>query len=78
VRIQTVHLDDNELPRLIDATLTMREAAMITKAFGRLSPNAAREQGFDPEITSTVYDKLTGVFNAFYEDGVDGYLKADR
>lgn len=78
MRIQTVHLDDNELPNLITATLTLREAAMIAKAFGPLSSDSAREQGLDWEVTSTVYDKLTGVFNAFYEDGVDGYFKADR
>lgn len=75
MKIQSVEFDDNEMPRLVTARLTLREAAMIAIVFGRLSPASAREQGLDPEVTGTVHDKLTGVFNAYYEDGVDGYLR---
>ncbi|WP_431897894.1 hypothetical protein [Nonomuraea sp. bgisy101] len=77
MKIQSIHFDDNEMPRLVTAKLTIREAAMITKAFGRLSPTSASEQGLDHEVTRAVYDSLTSVFNAYYEDGLNDFLRAE-
>ena len=79
MKINTIQFGDNEKPAKVTATFTIREAAMIAKAFGRLSPTSATEAGLDPSATSSTYDALTGVFNAYYEDGLNDYLRgADR
>jgi hypothetical protein len=72
VKIKSIELE-NSLPVRIVVELTVEEAAQIAKWTGSLSPVT----GMTGE-TSELYGALTGsVFNRFWDDGVDGYLRGE-
>jgi hypothetical protein len=72
VKITRIDLEDGR-PVRITAELTVEEAAQIAKWTGSLSPVT----GMTGE-TSELYGALTGsVFNRFWDDGVDGYLRGE-
>lgn len=61
----------NDEPVAITVVLTTAEAAAIAKWAGSLTPNTA-------ETSSLYLCLMSGLFNRFYEDGVDGYLAGDQ
>lgn len=72
MKIKSIELE-NSLPVRIVVELTVEEAAQIAKWTGSLSPVT----GMTGE-TSELYGALTGsVFNRFWDDGVDGYLRGE-
>ncbi len=70
--IRTIELENGK-PTKIVAELTVEEVAQIAKWAGSLSPATG---GTDE--TSELYEAATGdLFNRFWEDGVDGFLRGD-
>jgi len=51
--------------------LTIEEAAWIAKTGSTVSPAS------QPVVSGMASDLNTGVFNPFWEDGVDGCLRGD-
>lgn len=71
---------ENGKPVMVTVEMTIGEAAAIAKIFGGLSHNTFTEKV--PALTSgehdEVYSCLVGeVFNRFWDDGVDGFLRGD-
>ena len=77
MKIRNIQLDDNELPETVTVEMTIGEAAFIAKVCGGLSRNTAIEQhGPIGAHHDDIYDSLTGgLFNRFWEDGIDDALR---
>lgn len=74
VRIVNIAFDADEQPSEITLTLSIKDAALITKHAGMVSPAQVIPADASPAL-SEFYDCLIGrVFNNHWEDGVDGYL----
>lgn len=71
VKIKTIHLDERGKPTSVVAELSVEEAAWISKTTGTLSPDR------HPQAAGMSGDLDTTIFNPFWEDGVDGYLRGD-
>lgn len=76
MKIKTIELADG-LPSEITVVMTEREAALIARLIG---PTTATErnkiQHDGGAVGNNVYAALTGgVFNRFYDSGVDGVLR---
>lgn len=70
-----VETEEGAVPDEVTVTLTIREAAFLTRLTGRLNDLEANEvlPGGDEELRS-IYETLTGsVFNPYWDDGVDGW-----
>lgn len=68
MRITRIDLE-NGRPVRVAAELSADEAAHLTRLTGKQSD----------DLSADVYDCLTGeLFNRFYGDGVDGYLRGDE
>lgn len=64
---------ENGKPTKIVAELTIEQAAQISKWTGSLSPATGGN-----DETGAMYEALSGdLFNRFWDDGVDGYLRGD-
>jgi hypothetical protein len=62
MRVDSITFDGDE-PATVTVTMTVAEAATVTKVFGRTVPTT--------EESSAVYHALTSMlFNAYWEDGV--------
>lgn len=71
-----MEFDSEQQPAEVTVTMTTREAALLTKHCGRQSAVTAGENYGG---TSALYDTLTSyVFNAYWDDGVDGYLAGEQ
>lgn len=65
---------ENGKPTKIVAELTVEQAAQIAKWTGSLSPATSPS----PNETTAMYNALAGdLFNRFWDDGIDGYLRGD-
>lgn len=75
MRVTNLSFDKNEQPSEVTIVMSVDEAAHLAKHCGKLAP--ATVQPPDSYFaTSGLYRCLTGmVFNAYWEDGVDDYLR---
>lgn len=63
MKIESIRFGDDE-PAEVTVTMTIAEAAAVTKVFGRLVPT--------PDVASGIYSVFTSMlFNAYWEDGVE-------
>lgn len=70
VKINNIELEDGK-PVRITAELSIEEAAQIARWTGRLTTEQTSQ-------TREIYDSLVGdVFNRYWSDGVDGYMRGD-
>jgi hypothetical protein len=68
VKIHTIHLDDEDMPASIVATLTATEAAFLQRVVGGMPCGEIDRLG-----VSGVYEPLSRVFNSFYDGGVEDF-----
>jgi len=74
MRIKNISLDDEEMPEIILAELTIKELALIHFLVGGLRPDQLNEAlGFDYKISSDIFNGACQVFNRFWDDGVNEY-----
>ena len=80
MKIMQITLDDDQMPTQIVAELSLDEAVVLAKMTGKYSSLAAGEEfGDRAECTTSVYDALTGgVFNRFWDDGVNEAARSPR
>lgn len=80
MKVKRIDLDDEEMPETALVELSHDEAAYLALLLGQ--QNGASAEQVAPggsRLGSAVYEGLTGgLFNRFYEDGVDGALAALR
>ncbi|MGW2384380.1 hypothetical protein [Streptomyces sp. NPDC001658] len=80
MKVKRIDLSDEEFPECVTVELTHDEATFLAVLLGKL--NGTREEEImkgGSELGSRIYWGLAGgVFNRFYEDGVDGALQAVR
>jgi hypothetical protein len=80
MKVKRIDLDDNEMPDHVLVELTHDEAVFVALLVGRMNGAAAEETlpGGAALVTS-LHDGLTGgLFNRFYEDGVQDAARAVR
>lgn len=64
MRVLSIELDTDELPVEVTVRMSRAEATLIASYVGQLTPSTATSHG--------IYDALVGgVFNRFWEDGLD-------
>jgi hypothetical protein len=75
MKLKGIKYNKKEGPETITVTMTLDEAAFITKATGKLNYDAANAilPGSGP-VVSEIWNCLVSVFNRHWDDGVDGYL----
>lgn len=73
MKVKQISLDDEELPETVTVELTHDEAVFLAVFLGRLNGEQEEEvMKGGSEIGSGIYHGLAGgVFNRFYENGVD-------
>lgn len=70
MKIKGIHLDAEEMPQEIEVIMTIDEAAAIAQWTGKLTPST--------QVTSEIYSALVGgVFNRYWEDGLEGHVRGD-
>ncbi|GII83339.1 hypothetical protein Ssi03_13290 [Sphaerisporangium siamense] len=69
MKIRTIHLDDEGLPSSLKLTMTVAEAAFLTRVIGRMNVNEITHVG----MTQESYGELAGLFNRFYDGGVHDF-----
>lgn len=75
MKIRGIEFDDDQNPAAVTVTMTVDEAAQVTKVCGQLS---AVTEPPASAATSALYLTMTGyLFNAYWENGVDGCLRGD-
>lgn len=77
MRLKSIWFDDNQRPATVTVEMTVREAAWLARFNGRLSAAAVDEilPGFREE-SSAIYSALVGgLFNRFWDDGVNEALR---
>lgn len=68
-------------PKTVTVKMSLDEAAAIAKTFGTMSLNGFREKfpTLPDDTNSEIYGCLVGeLFNRFWDDGVDGYIRGDE
>lgn len=66
MKINSITLDEDELPSEIAVTMTIAEAVMIAKYVGNLTPT--------PDVARSLYSALVGsVINRFWDDGLEHF-----
>lgn len=80
MKVKRIDLDDEEMPERVTVELSHDEATFLAVFLGKL--NGAQEEEAmkgGSALGSGIYWGLAGgVFNRFYEDGVDGAVRAAR
>lgn len=72
MKLHQIRFDDAARPEEITVTLSLAEAAAITRLFGALNDYGLAKLGLDAH---DIYDVLTGaVLNAYWDNGVDDVL----
>ncbi|MGY4902585.1 hypothetical protein [Streptomyces sp. 900116325] len=78
MKVKRIDLDDEEMPERVLVELSHDEAAYLALLLGKQNGNdmnAVTPGGV--RLGGAVYEGLTsGLFNRFYEDGVDGAVEA--
>ncbi|MCX5584295.1 hypothetical protein [Streptomyces erythrochromogenes] len=80
MKVKRIDLDDDEMPERVLVELSHDEATYLATLLGKQNHNDGEAvlQG-GAALGGAVYDGLTGgIFNRFYEDGVDGAVVAMR
>jgi len=80
VKVKRIDLDDEEMPESVTLELTHDEAVFLAVCLGRLNGEQEEEilKG-GSVLGSALYHGLAGgVFNRFYEDGVEDAAQAVR
>lgn len=80
MKVKRIDLDDQEMPETIQVEMTHDEATFLASLLGKQNGHDANAvlPGGD-RLNTAVYEGLTfGVFNRFYEDGVDGAVENVR
>ena len=80
MKVKRIDLDDEEMPECIQVELSHDEAVYVALLIGKQTGTASENtMPGGAEFGSSVYYGLTGgVFNRFYEDGVDGAAEVAR
>lgn len=80
MKVKRIDLDDEEVPERVLVELSHDEAAYLALLLGKQNGNAANEiTPGGAALGGAVHNGLTGgLFNRFYEDGVDGAVQAMR
>ena len=80
MKVKRIDLDDEEMPESVLVELSHDEAAYLALLIGKQNSNDMNEVMSGGAVHGgAVYDGLTGsLFNRFYEDGVDGAVRAIR
>lgn len=77
MKIREIRLDDDGIPSEVTVTMTILEAWNIAHLFGSMNDQQFAEKGILHD--SSIYDGLTGgLFNKFWDEGVDGARKDVR
>lgn len=78
IRVTSINFDQHENPAKVALVMDVQTAAMLVRLTGELSGATANP----PEAyqaSSELYHTLNGmVFNAFWDEGVDGYEREAR
>lgn len=77
MRVARVDFDENEDPTRVHAILSTAEAALVAKLVGKLSHTEAEElMRGGGEVSSSLYEGMTGAFfNRYYDGGVAEYVE---
>lgn len=77
MKLHKIEFDNYPNPETIEVSMSIREAAFITEVIGKLNDPQANEIMSDgADLMFKIYYCLTGnVFNRYWEEGIDGYLK---
>ncbi|MFG2970892.1 hypothetical protein ACGFZS_47250 [Streptomyces sp. NPDC048288] len=80
MKIRRIDLDDDEAPETVTVELSHDEAVFLALFLGKQNGIEEEEVMRGGSVLGAgIYGALTGgVFNRFYEDGVDGAAKAAR
>lgn len=80
MKVKQIDLDGEEMPERVLVELSHDEAAYLAVLLGRQNGNDMSEVTPGGVLLgSAIYNGLTGgLFNRFYEDGVDGAVEAIR
>lgn len=82
MKVKKIVLDEDELPAKVTVVMSAGEAAYLTALCGKQSSASVTELLPEitdgPEFNHSVYDSLTGLFNAFYDDGVTEAIRRLR
>lgn len=80
MKVKRIDLDNEEMPERVLVELSHDEATYLTLMLGKQNSNDMNEVVAGGAVLGgAVYDGLTGgLFNRFYEDGVDGAAQAMR
>ncbi|WP_045562970.1 hypothetical protein [Streptomyces sp. FxanaA7] len=80
MKVKRIGLNDEEMPESVLVELSHDEAAYLALLIGKQSGKDAEQTVTGGSSLSTaVYEGLTfGVFNRFYEDGIEGAASAMR
>lgn len=78
MKIRKIELNDGQ-PTKVTAELTVVEAAYLARITGKQNGITAAEfMAGGSDANTEIYSCLTGeLFNRFYDDGVDGYLRGE-
>lgn len=80
MKIREIKHNKRERPVSVTVTLTLDEAAFITTVLG--SQSGDKSNSFMPRgdaVGTEIYSCLTGgLFNRYWNDGIDGYLREDK
>lgn len=80
MKVKRIDLDDQEMPDRIQVEMTHDEATFVAVLLGKQNGHDANAvlPGGDA-LNTAVYEGLAGgVFNRFYEDGIDGAAQQVR
>jgi hypothetical protein len=78
MKVQRIDFD-HELPSRVTVEMTIHELALVSKLTGRESGRTLTEAGLGNliEVNGALYDGAIGVFNSYFDTGVDGFLRGD-
>lgn len=81
MRIKNIELDTDEVPSVVTVVMTVQEAAFIARLSGRVTTSMdVFPDTPGAEVAANTVDRaLTGgLFNLFWEAGLDGYVRGDK
>lgn len=73
IRITNLSFDENQDPGEVTLSMSVAEAAHLVRLVGKLSPATAVPPESYPAASELYRCLVSNVFNAYWEDGVDGF-----
>lgn len=78
MKVREVHFDVDEAPETFVVEMSAKEAALVGRIFGSISPAALSEAVGGDHRWVGVLDEVCGfygIFNPYYEDGINEVIR---